>query len=65
MCGVTPIRDCHIKASMAEENRKNAILGRKSALTRLKLAAMLHPGSTVSHPHHREAHTKTTLSFQN
>jgi hypothetical protein len=27
-----PVRDCHIKASMAEEKRKNAITGRKPSL---------------------------------
>ena len=39
--------------------------GRKRALTRLTLAAMLHLGSTVSHQHHGAAEVKTTLSFQN
>jgi len=38
---------------------------KKEPLTRFKLVAMLHAGSTVSHPHHREAPLNTTLSLVN
>ena len=58
-------RDYYLKVSVFAVFRICAISGRKSAFTRLTLGAMLHPGSTVSLPPHREAHIRTALSFQN
>jgi len=59
------LHDCHSKESVFVASCICSITGRKSAFTRLTLGAMLHPGSTVSLPPHREAHIRTALSFQN
>jgi hypothetical protein len=59
------VQECHSKESVLAVWLISSITGRKSAYMRHRLAAKLHPGSTVSHPHHRAAPIKTTLSFQN
>ena len=61
----TCCHDYRLECCMEQQSLKLSPSGSKTAHTRLTLGAMLHPGSTVSHPHHGAARTKTTLSFQN
>ena len=60
-----PGHDFQLYYATNQSKLKVKITRSKGAITRVKLATMLHPGGTVSHPHHREAQIKITLSFQN